>query len=289
MTSFELSGIGRLAGLAVRPRGAVALSGPLLRAAADLDRAFAGVGRAMGAEEIAFTSLLAVEDMRRFDYFTSFPHLVTAPATVDPADAELRAFQAANALGVEGPLVLGKTAPIASILAPAACYAVYPMLEGARLDAPRAFSTVGTCFRNERAYEPLRRQWCFRMREVVHVGDAESARAFLDDARARVLALATRLDLPLTIATATDPFFDPARSPRFAHQKMFPSKHELLFEDLAVGSLNLHRTFFGETFDLRVGDAPAVTACAAFGLERWLWALARRHGADPTTWPSVEP
>jgi len=72
-----------------------------------------------------------------------------------------------------------------------------------------------------------------------------------------------------------------------AEQKLFPSKRELLLEDLALGSFNLHRAYFGSAFELSAGGAPAFTACVAFGLERWIWAIARRHGCDVAAWPAL--
>ena len=117
-------------------------------------------------------------------------------------------------------------------------------------------------------------------------GDSASVRIFLEAAEQSALALAAELKLPLTVAPATDPFFDPARSPRYLHQKLFPTKREFLFEGgLALGSVNLHRNFFGELFSVAVAGAPAQTACLAFGVERWVWAVLRTHGTDAHAWP----
>jgi seryl-tRNA synthetase len=201
--------------------------------------------------------------------------------------AALDAFRAANGRGAAGALALGRLAPVDAVLAPAACYAVYPALAARTPGGPTAVTVCGTCFRREARYAPLRRQWSFRMREVVHVGTPASARAFLDAARGAVDALAQAWDLPIAVATATDPFFDPARSPRYLHQKLFPAKHEMVYDgDLAIGSFNLHRDYFGEAYGLRIDGATAHTACVAFGLERWVWAVLHRHGRDPSRWPA---
>ena len=57
---------------------------------------------------------------------------------------------------------------------------------------------------------------------------------------------------------------------------------------MAIASLNFHRTFFGERFDIRhpAGD-PVCTGCVAFGLERWLYACIREFGLDWDAWPAV--
>jgi hypothetical protein len=280
MTGDEL----RRLGLYGNAEGMMGLGEPLLALFRALDGAFAGLGRALGAEELAFVPLVAARDLRRIDYFSSFPHLVTLPVTVEPTDLE--AFKLANSGPIVEPLALGRLAPVEAVLPAAACYAVYPALSGTALpDGGRRVTLIGTCFRREERYQPLVRQWCFRMREVVYLGDAAGATAFLDEARARVVALASRWGVPITVEAATDPFFDPARSPRYLHQKLFPTKHELVCGGVALGSFNYHRNFFGEAFAISSAGAPAHTACVAFGLERWLHAVIERHGGDPARWP----
>jgi seryl-tRNA synthetase len=275
-------------GLSIGPDGSVGLYGPLLQLFERLDAAFVRLSRPFSAEPRTFPPLLAVRHLRALDYFTSFPHLVTLPVGIAREAGNLERFRAGNGADREGPLTLAELAPVETVLAPAACYAIYPALGGSDLGAePRTITLLGTCFRREDRYEPLRRQWCFRMREIVHIGSAESVGAFLAKSEELVRRLASQLDLPITTATATDPFFDPARSPRYLHQKLFPTKSELVFDgDLAIGSFNYHRSFFGETFAILHAGRPAHTGCTAFGVERWLWAILARHGLDPRHWPS---
>ncbi|MGH9226673.1 MAG: aminoacyl--tRNA ligase-related protein, partial [Acidimicrobiales bacterium] len=94
----------------------------------------------------------------------------------------------------------------------------------------------------------------------------------------------------VTWQAATDPFFRPAANPRYVMQVVDPTKHELVFAgsggDLALASVNLHHDHFGRAFDIRMGTAPAHTGCLAFGLERWLAAIIRHHGPDPSAWPA---
>ena len=67
-----------------------------------------------------------------------------------------------------------------------------------------------------------------------------------------------------------------------------PVKTEMVFSgELAIGSINSHRSFFGETFGISRGDSPAFSGCVAFGLERWLYALLARFGPDPQRWPDA--
>lgn len=261
-----------------------ALRGSLVTLAERLDRGFGAFARGFGAEPWTFSPLVRVADLRRIDYFTSFPHLVSFPAA--PAPDAIERFRTGNAAHVEGALVVPSLDPVDRVLAPAACYALYPALRGRDLgDATYVATTVGTCFRREASYTALERLPSFRMREVIHVGTAASAKAFLETARDRVVALATAWGVALAYDAATDPFFDPQRSSKYVHQKLFPTKHEMCCGGVALGSFNLHRNFFGEAFELRAGGEAAHTACVAFGIERWVGAVVRAHGSDPASWP----
>lgn len=274
-------------GLSWTPEGSVGLSGPLLELFETIDRYFCRLASAFGAEPASFVPVLPVRTLRAVDYFSSFPHQVIVPVSPEATADQMEAFRAANGAAGDGPLQFDRLNPVQTVLAPAACYAVYPTLTGATFDRPRAVTLLGTCFRREREFQPLRRQDCFRMREIVHIGDSASARAFLEHAERAALDLASKLDLSVTVAAATDPFFNPARSARHLHQTLFPTKRELLFEgELALGSINLHRSFFGEIFSVAVAGAPAHTACLAFGVERWVWAVLQRHGTNPASWPT---
>jgi hypothetical protein len=55
----------------------------------------------------------------------------------------------------------------------------------------------------------------------------------------------------------------------------------------AAASFNRHGRHFSEPMDIRAEDGgdPAETACAGFGLERWMAAFVARWGAEPGGWP----
>lgn len=266
--------------------GFLGLAGPLHTLAQALDGAFLDLAFSFGAEAQEFGPLLAVRDLRKIDYFSAFPHLVTFPASVENESAGLREFADTNRADSEGPLHLHRLGAVSSVLAPAACYAVYIGMQGTSLtNGPRRITVKGTCFRSERSFEPLVRQPSFRMREIVHLGSRPTVESFLAQARARVLRLAGELGIATSIEMATDPFFDPARSPKYLHAKLFPSKHELIAGDVAIASFNNHRNFFGEAFRISDGESACHTACVAFGIERWVNAILQTHGPDPSDWP----
>jgi seryl-tRNA synthetase len=266
--------------------GQVTLSGPLLRLAADCDRAFTILAGVFGAQEEQHPAAVSAELLNRLDYFSSFPHQATFAAALDGDEDNLAAF-AADPFGEAG-VRLTRLAPVRAVLTPAACYHIYAAREGEELAAPQYVTTVATCFRREAALEPLVRQWAFRMREVVCAGTAAEVREFL--ARARELAdrLCRELSLPVVWEPATDSFFRPLTNPKFLLQKVAPTKEEAVFGGrVAIASVNLHHDHIGSAFRIsRAGEA-AHTGCLAFGVERWLYALSSRYGEDPAGWPSV--
>ncbi|MFK0288009.1 hypothetical protein ACIQVL_47145 [Streptomyces sp. NPDC090499] len=231
----------------------------------------------LGAVEQRYPFLMTPSDLDAIDYYDNFPHLGLAVAQADPEQLE-------KALaGVDRPVTVLPAPVLREIryqLPSAACYGVWFALRGATLSAGGSlFTTVATCFRNEDHYEGLRRLLGFSMREIVFAGQAEGAQAHLTRSKERVLSLADRLGLKMTTETATDPFFDRNGS-RARMQMLFPVKEEFVVDGLAIGSVNYHRNFFGERCDFRLDDDTAAhTSCLAFGLERWVHVLAKRHGS----------
>jgi seryl-tRNA synthetase len=180
-------------------------------------------------------------------------------------------------------------------LNPAVCYHVYSALSGAVIKSPRLITAQSECWRHEGTrHATLERAWAFTMREVVCLGAADDARAFVDRCTDRVADLARTLDLDPTVAVAADPFFAPSGRAKHLQQQLKELKHELLLPTgpqgrTAASSFNLHDTFFGEAFDIRlVSGEPATTACVAFGLERWLLAFLVRHGPHAVAWPAID-
>jgi seryl-tRNA synthetase len=246
----------------------------LLRA---LDSLFTSWAGRLGAEERRYPFLLSSRDLEDIDYYENFPHLGLAAAAADPrrlTDLLARREAPLDALPAE----TLHDAPLA--LPSAACYPVYFHLRGKTLTSPEnRVTTVATCFRNETHYEGLRRQLGFSMREIVFIGSSAGATHHLERIKELVTALTAGLGLVMHTVTATDPFFD-SRGSRATMQRLFPVKEEFVVDDLAVGSVNYHRNFFGERCDIRLPDgAPAFTSCCAFGLERWVQVLTDRFGS----------
>jgi seryl-tRNA synthetase len=198
---------------------------------------------------------------------------------------------------VRGPEVLreASAAPEAA-LNPAVCYHVYAALAGTSIGQAKFVTAQAGCWRHEGTrHATLERGWAFTMREVVCIGSDDDARGFLERSTERVTDFARSLDLEPTVAVATDPFFKPGARAKQVLQQLKELKHELLLPigpgtTIAASSFNLHETFFGAAFDIRLPSGkPAVTACVAFGLERWLLAFLVRYGPDAVGWPAIPP
>jgi hypothetical protein len=297
--------------------GQVSLSGPLLRLAAQADTAFGLLASLWDAEPERHPATLSAAVLGKTGYLRSFPHQATFAVGLDPA----RLDDFAADPGQDPRPMLG---PATEILTPAACYHLYPAHEGQALGGPLYLTTVNTCYRREREYLPLRRQWSFTMREIVCLGTQEEAARFACRTQAAANLLCELSGLPVEWRQATDPFFRPQENPAYLLQKLTPVKHEATYRgsderDLAIASVNLHFDHFGEAFGItRYGAAgisggttppnppgkhagtsggttppnppgkhAAHSACVAFGIERWLFAITDAYGPHPEGWPDL--
>lgn len=275
-------------GLSWRPSGQAVLRGPLLSLARDCDRAFTTLADFWGAQEERHPATLPAATLQRVDYLCSFPHQASFAARLDPDEANLERFLSGPVLAGDGTVAATDLAPLTEVLTPAACYHVYGEHEGENLAAPAMVTTVNTCFRHETEYVPLRRLHSFTMREIVCMGTGEEVAAFIADAEAVTTRLTELAGVPIDWLPATDPFFRPRRSSAYLLQLVEPVKREATYGgNLAIASLNNHYDHFGAAFGVTRDGEPANSACLAFGIERWLFAIVDRHGDDPANWPSI--
>ncbi|GAA1926447.1 amino acid--[acyl-carrier-protein] ligase [Streptomyces sodiiphilus] len=239
-----------------------------------LDDTFESWGVEAGADAVTMPPLLPAADLARLDYYENFPHQAVVAAPLDLERTSSSPFCCDT-----GCFPCDALLPAALGLPSAACYAVYLENRNRRLPGDTLVTVCSWCFRQEARYEGLRRQLSFRMREIVAIGSKEHADEHLRTFTERITAFAAALDLPLRREAACDPFYDKGGA-KAVLQRLVPVKHEFLFEDLAIASVNTHRNFFGDrcSITLESTGGPAFTSCVAFGLERWLSALVRRHG-----------
>ena len=278
----------RVPGYRWHENGQSAFSGALLSLYRRLDCLFLRWAAERGAAEHRFPTFIPARELDRLDYFRSFPHLVTFPVALDPAKDNLAAFARGAPLDGHGNVQLTERAPVSDVLTPAACYHFYVQFQGDALMEARYVTTRATCFRREEYYAPLQRQWSFSMREIVCLGTADEVKAFLAGGRATIEGFCKKSGLPVEWQEATDPFFEPSRSAKYLSQKLDPVKTEMVFRDsLAIGSVNFHRNYFGDVFQITRAGAEVYSGCIAFGLERWMFAFLSHFGIDERDWPDL--
>jgi seryl-tRNA synthetase len=270
--------------------GLVGLRGDALALYEQLARLAADAAADDACEAWRPPAAIALGTLARARYFESFPQWLTLAAHLREDAATLERVARADDPATAA---CDACAPADAALPPAACYHVYAALAGRVLPAATTITLEGTCWRHEGdRLQPLARGWAFTMREGVCLGDEDAVTAFRARGIARACRLASALSLDARLEEATDPFFRPTARGRELLQRLKGLKQEMRLpvgEDrIAVASFNLHEGFFGEAFDIRLGDgSPAASACVAFGIERWLLAFLAAHGTAARDWPTL--
>jgi seryl-tRNA synthetase len=246
--------------------------------------------RETGVEVLRFPPVMSRRNLEKSGYLHSFPHLLGAVSCLHGDEAQIRA--AVDRPAKDG----GWTASLAStdlVLAPAACYPIYPLAaeRGALPKNGATFDVACDCFRHEPSRN-LDRMQSFRMREYVFIGAPEQVVEFRTRWIERAQGIAQQLGLSYRLAGASDPFFGRVGKIMAVSQMEQALKLELLIpvrsaeDPTACMSFNCHRDHFGATWGLRTADgAVAHTGCVAFGIDRLALALFVQHGREPSKWP----
>lgn len=246
-----------------------------------------------GAQPMAFPPVLPRTLIEQLGYLDNFPQLAGSVHSFMGSDADGRELARRAHEGGDWESML---APTDVMLAPAACYPVYPGFSGLLPEGGRLITVLGWVFRHEPSDEPTRLQ-SFRMREFIRMGPPATVVAWRDGWLQRGLDLLQRLGLPVKSDVAADPFFGRTGRMMAAQQVEQRLKFEILVpvisEDrpTAICSFNWHQDHFSGKFGIRTRDtgdeALAHTACLGFGLERVALALVRTHGFDVHAWPEA--
>jgi seryl-tRNA synthetase len=257
------------------------------------------VGADQHPEVLRFPPAVPRKDFEDSEYMKNLPQLAgTIHAFCGNEAGHRRLLQALDdALADPGDersdAWLDQQKPTRTVLTPAACYPVYPVI-ARRGPLPVGGSTVDVlsyCFRHEPSIDPTRMQM-FRMREFVRIARPHEVLAFRNEWMQRGRAMARLLGLPAGIDVANDPFFGRGGKIVADSQRVQELKFELLIpvvdreRKTACMSFNYHVDHFGKIWKLRCADGSvAHTACAAFGMERIALALLQQHGFDVNAWP----
>jgi seryl-tRNA synthetase len=243
-----------------------------------------------GAQEMSFPPILPRALIEKLGYLDNFPQLAGSVHSFAGNDSQARELSGRLHDGQRWEDLLE---PTAVMLAPAACYPVYPNFSGLLPEGGRLVTVLGWVFRHEPSPEPTRLQ-SFRMREYIRVGAPEVVVQWRDDWLARSLTLLQGLGLPAQSDVASDPFFGRVGKMMAANQMDQRLKFEILVpvisseKPTAICSFNWHQDHFSSKFAIRQADASAAhTACLGFGLERVTLALIKAHGFEPQAWPEA--
>ena len=240
--------------------------------------------------------LIPTDILRRCNYFTSFPHLVSMIShfveDYERLTEVTKANTDADAVDTVSP---DHIVQAAACLGPAICYHCYQGLEGKTLAENSVFTAMGRCARYESTnMVGLDRLWEFSMREIILVGEEDwvtEKRQLGIDAFCQLIE---ELELSCVLETANDPFF----APIYANKSYWQSSAGLKFEGrfpvetrpdgssrtLSCASFNLHQDFFGNTFDISLANgSPVFSGCMGFGLDRLVLAYFVQHGTERGT------
>ena len=244
------------------------------------------------AEVLRFPPVMSRKHLERHGYLKSFPNLLGCVSCLGGSEDDIRGVVDAFE---EGEPWTPSLEAADLVLAPAACYPVYPLV-AARGPVPKGgliFDVAADCFRREPSRDIDRFQ-SFRMREFVCIGSPEEIQTFRGAWVERAKELADDLGLPYRVDLASDPFFGRGGQILAISAIQQELKFELLVPVLseekptACMSFNYHRDHFGHTWELETADgAVAHTGCVAFGMDRLAVALFATHGTRVADWPAA--
>lgn len=248
--------------------------------------------RPEGAEVFRFPPVASRALIEKSGYLKSFPNLLGCACALGGDDA---AIEGAVNRFVAGGSWTDSLAATELVLAPAACYPIYPLAaeRGALPPGGLVFDVAGDCFRREPSKDIDRLQ-SFRMREFVAIAAPQQIQDFRDHWMARAPEIAGALGLSHRLEVANDPFFGRGGLLVGKLQVAQALKFEMLIpvhsaeKPTACMSFNCHRDHFGLTWGLTTNEGEvAHTACVAFGMDRLAVALFAAHGLDSAKWPAA--
>ena len=243
-------------------------------------------------EVFRFPPVMPRASLEKQGYLKSFPNLIGAVSTLTGTEREIARSAGKHEEGGDWTEDLK---PADLVLAPAACYPIYPIAaaRGIVPDDGYIFDVAADCFRREPSRHVDRLQ-SFRMREYVRIGTPDQICSFRDPWIERAKAIADMIGLSYTIDMANDPFFGRVGAMMANQQRADALKFELLVpvrsaqSPTACMSFNYHKEHFGEVWGLqnRAGEVMH-TGCVAFGMDRLAVALFVTHGAEIAQWPAT--
>jgi seryl-tRNA synthetase len=248
------------------------------------------MGAHLQPEVIRFPPVLTRHNYQCTDHLESFPNLMGSIHSFMGGEREFAELVRKKQNGEDWSTDLGATEVM---MAPAACYSLYPACSGVLPENGRIVDLTSYVFRHEPSVDPARMQ-IFRMHEYVRLGTPEQALEHRDYWLDRGEEMLRAVGLDVKRVVANDPFFGRGGKLMAATQREQDLKFELVVpiaseeKPTAIFSSNYHMDHFAHVFDIKTSDGKcAHTACVGFGLERITLALFKTHGFDPVNWPAA--
>ncbi|MBC7218596.1 MAG: serine--tRNA ligase [Hadesarchaea archaeon] len=269
----------------------------LLRAIEDI--IIEEVARPLKFEEVMLPKLIPLEVMQRMPgYLDGVPE---GMYYVSPPPRDPEAFK-----DFKQKLKLTKRVPVeelkrilkepAYVLAPAQCEPFYETFAFSHVrieDLPvKQFDRSGWTYRWEGGgVEGLLRTQEFRRVEFVFLGSPEDVVSIRDAVVERSIRVLDKLKMEWRLLVAT-PFYmregvvgdgsDSSKVATYDVEVLLPYDGSWL----EIGSYNVHKTKFVETFKIKeVKGRQVWTGCCGFGTSRWVVGFLAQHGFEPSRWP----
>ena len=271
--------------------GLTARSGAFEAVIDGLDRMVTRLGLGLAAETVRFPPAMTRATFEKSGYMRGFPQLA---GSIHCFCGDEKAHRTLLTCIAEGRDWTEAMAPAETMLTPAACYPLYPIVaaRGALAPGGATVDVASWCFRHEPSTDPARMQM-FRMREYVRIGSADQVLAFRQQWLDRVAEIAAELGLQASVDLANDPFFGRAGQLKADSQREQNLKFELLAQagdqpkPTACMSFNYHQDLFGTMCGIQQANREiAHTGCVGFGMERLALALFHQHGLRASAWPA---
>lgn len=270
-------------------RGVYARSGTFENIIVQFENHVTRETRDMQAEVLRFPPVFNRAHYAKIDHVYNFPDLMGSVHSFTGREPEhaalLTKFEAQEKWTDD-------LEPTEVMLAPAACYPLYPTATGTLPEGGRLVDLQSYVFRHEPSDDPARMQ-TFRMREFVRMGKPDQALAHRDYWLERAQVILKSIGLEVEPVLANDPFFGRGGRVMKATQREQNLKYELVLpicseeKPTAITSCNYHLDHFGSVFGIKTSDGEvAHSACMGFGLERIALALFKHHGLRPEAWPA---
>lgn len=164
-------------------------------------------------------------------------------------------------------------------LNPAVCLHTYPLYENSIIEEIVCIGIEGDVFRNEgKSVNNEERLNEFLVQEVVFLGKSQELKKIHKTLISYMMNFFDLLNLNVNLEVAHDIFFGGNEEKYIFSQLISGDKIETIYNsedaEFSVGSLNKHKTYFSEKFNIRGSDGNYVESmCLAFGVSRILYAI----------------